>query len=1193
MASDLTLSTLFITAEEYLPAGGELVLDTESEAGGSQTQLESCSSGLLEHLTDAALAGIPLVDDLPSQDGAAAVDSGFDGDDFQGVDSPPRAAAPLPDANKRCAGGLAGMGGRPEGTGLRTRENFRRAAQRVLSEGLHLRGCGSLLNDPRLGVIEPFQRQAFSSLIDSWRSAAGKEEVWAIQYFFGVFARFSVWGKTDHGKRSACCTWLAADGRVRCTCVGSDVYNSDVGVGRPSTCEHISGLDAAMERMADALGCSVVAFAVCLHVLMGDSVSVTSDTNGEIDAEAPVWRFHRDIVVVVAVQRGVALPVPVHLPKRGVSCGFCVLSGTRGCSHTATAEQYRTTNGSVPQVTSSSCPRSSVSTRPLSLFNCPGAIAFDRLDGDLARYGGTYVLEAPEDCTLCGASMKSSAGDGDTSFTGLMHSTLGPCAMRVIRRQCGTCKEHVTRDGREERLLLLSLTSGCTVAWARKCAEFVRSGTHISDVLTQCYSDWAGLKRAGLLPLKAKWRAADTLRALILTLMRLSVADPDRGLYECSVCMLPCRRYLVVTADCICLGFDAQAQPFTFEHVCEVVPPVNNKGREGCLVVGEQARRMLRHVLVPDDPAAVTDRTLRSAELALSCLFPVENGPDGAAADVQSRSAASIRVLLSAVWKVEAAALPLAESLLLAYERTQVKSPAEQKRRADKAVLLKASIVKWRAANPDAVKIYADAVKEVRATKKAEAEKDQADADDPSGGDERDAQRRPPSRPARRQPRPKRQRGRKNAVKPGEEPALNIPKPLLQPLLLGLDNNDVDHICRMVLAFTLDPVIAGVKVRHFVGMIELADALLTDKPRARTEAFVAEATRRTRAASPLSPGAKCLSELRHILVALQAAALVFDLSPSFAQAIANVFNDAVACARAFYAELAVDVRGKHQYMERYLRDCESEEELLAAFRKRYPTASSSATATGVYTPGRDQCRAEPFDKADKTPCGTCEKGFNSSERYSDGALTLCCACAHPKILGFVVLDRKESPQVLINALLTRFPRLPRYLVYDFACGVVRCAMAKLPWMMRDLCVVSDRFHVCNHTCLHFYNANSYGDLDYKNTLTHEQRNAAIRRMEKILRGAGRYGYLALLCYQTSILNSFAESKSVFQQEALAAAARDDECLARLGSAGAHDAAPTAKPRVSLPPHFDLRADYFRRHPCRCCGYSVGAPAGAG
>ena len=352
------------------------------------------------------------------------------------------------------------------------------------------------------------------------------------------------------------------------------------------------------------------------------------------------------------------------------------------------------------------------------------------------------------------------------------------------------------------------------------------------------------------------------------------------------------------------------------------------------------------------------------------------------------------------------------------------------------------------------------------------------------------------------------------------------------------------------------------------------------------EAIIAQTTSRDRGRFPLTQASECLLELRHILVALQAATLVFDISPKLATAIADVFSDAVTCARVFYADLSTDARARHEYMTRNLSGNTTEDELIAAFKERYPHASSAALATGVYTPGRALCRAEPFDKADKTSSGTCEKGYNSSEKYSDGAVTLCCACAHPKILGFVVLDRKESPQVIINALLSRFPRLPRYLVYDFACGVVRGAMAKLPWMLRDLSVVSDRFHVCNHTCSHFYNANSYAEFDFKNTLTHEQRNGAILRMEAILRGAGRYGYMALLCYHTSVLNSCAESRTAFQQQALSVAEAADEERVRLAGQHTFVSSTTSKPRVNLPPHLDTRADYFRRYACRCCGYKV-------
>lgn len=283
-----------------------------------------------------------------------------------------------------------------------------------------------------------------------------------------------------------------------------------------------------------------------------------------IDEEAPVWRLHKEIVVFVSLHRGVAVPLPVHLRKKGVSCGFCTLAGVRGCPHTKLAEKYRVAHGNAPlQLTETGCVRSTVSTKSLSLFNCPRATAFDLRVGELARLGGVYELKAPTRCFHCGTDLTGVAANHDSALPAIIHKTLGPCSMRVTRRRCPNCEQLSARDGREDSVVLLSLTSGSTVAWTRKCAAFVRSGTHISDVLSQCLSDWAGLKSAGLLPSSTKFRGFDTLRTkIILASRRLSVVDPDRSLYECSACELPCGRYLVVTSDCIFLCYDANSQPF-------------------------------------------------------------------------------------------------------------------------------------------------------------------------------------------------------------------------------------------------------------------------------------------------------------------------------------------------------------------------------------------------------------------------------------------------------------------------------------------------------------------------------------------------------------------------------------------------------------------------------------------------------
>jgi len=154
------------------------------------------------------------------------------------------------------------------------------------------------------------------------------------------------------------------------------------------------------------------------------------------------------------------------------------------------AEQYRAAHSSTPtQLTFTACVRSTVSSKSLSLFNCPKAIALDTRVGEHARWGGVFGLAAPTVCSYCGAEIGGVSLETASVLPGIIHSTLGPCSMRVMRRRCTNCGKICARDGREDSGVLLSWTSSSTVACARKCSEFVRSGTHISDVLSQCLSD--------------------------------------------------------------------------------------------------------------------------------------------------------------------------------------------------------------------------------------------------------------------------------------------------------------------------------------------------------------------------------------------------------------------------------------------------------------------------------------------------------------------------------------------------------------------------------------------------------------------------------------------------------------------------------------------------------------------------------
>jgi len=49
--------------------------------------------------------------------------------------------------------------------------------------------------------------------------------------------------------------------------------------------------------------------------------------------------------------------------------------------------------------------------------------------------------------------------------------------------------------------------------------------------------------------------------------------------------------------------------------------------------------------------------------------------------------------------------------------------------------------------------------------------------------------------------------------------------------------------------------------------------------------------------------------------------------------------------------------------------------------------------------------------------------------FSPGTITICCACAHPITLGFVVLDKREGPLALLKALLPQLGWLPHFVFY--------------------------------------------------------------------------------------------------------------------------------------------------------------------
>lgn len=190
-----------------------------------------------------------------------------------------------------------------------------------------------------------------------------------------------------------------------------------------------------------------------------------------------------------------------------------------------------------------------------------------------------------------------------------------------------------------------------------------------------------------------------------------------------------------------------------------------------------------------------------------------------------------------------------------------------------------------------------------------------------------------------------------------------------------------------------------------------------------------------------------------------------------------------------------------------LEDSENPPPVASPETPHVQPSSSSAWKPGIYAAraGAGAVRRSPAQaKAlllttvlfiSSSLLGACSKIYLAATKsFSPGAFTLTCSCSHPILLRFVVLDRADGPLILLNLLIAYFPLLPKFLVYDFACGAFKCAVLTLPLVVGYTQFVSDMFHISNYLCTLIYHVKCHAGMDARNSIAHEQRNAHIRRL---------------------------------------------------------------------------------------------------
>jgi len=366
--------------------------------------------------------------------------------------------------------------------------------------------------------------------------------------------------------------------------------------------------------------------------------------------------------------------------------------------------------------------------------------------------------------------------------------------------------------------------------------------------------------------------------------------------------------------------------------------------------------------------------------------------------------------------------------------------------------------------------------------------------------------------------------------------------------------HDIVSFCVAVVS---DPVVSAFNVEHVSGLRGLSQllrspSLSTDLPIVLSEVVKNGAVCPTFPRHRLSEDmVLLLKRLRMGVAFLNAVKRMGGSGNAVAVATADCVDQMAACLLSYHAEQPLVADSAAAFGSMWSGAGLTREQMRAFFLSVFPDANDDPLVTGMYFPGRLQFRASAFQCAEKADLGVCSKNYQDARKsFSPGAFIICCAFSHPKMLDFIVLDKREGPQALLDAIITRFATLPRIIVYDFGCGAVRSALGKLPWLLAVSTVVRDAFHIINHVCSKF--SASFTILKHTNKVAHEQRNRAIKALKRLLSACGPVEYTSILSYHMLVQN-------------IRAAPRD-ACT------------------TSLPEAFDFSPFYFSRVPCACgCG----------
>ncbi|KAJ3569441.1 hypothetical protein NP233_g5044 [Leucocoprinus birnbaumii] len=172
---------------------------------------------------------------------------------------------------------------------------------------------------------------------------------------------------------------------------------------------------------------------------------------------------------------------------------------------------------------------------------------------------------------------------------------------------------------------------------------------------------------------------------------------------------------------------------------------------------------------------------------------------------------------------------------------------------------------------------------------------------------------------------------------------------------------------------------------------------------------------------------------------------------------------------------------------------------------------------------QDQGNQKSAAEVEDTSSLLCGKFFSSySQRRLTGGI-MAAWCPHSICYGFHFMPGYEGRNDPFSAMITRWPKAPKRVIYDFSCALGPYCLLREPQFFKDTLFIIDNFHSRDHTkCAPACFASTYAQLDPEvseiNTSAAESGNSLILRIRKAVSYMGEKRAIIYTKVFLSIIN---------------------------------------------------------------------------